>query len=500
MTPKQTNHWSSYQLCCDPLVSTGTTSRRRLLGTGAALVAGAAAASMSGPPAVAQAPAADLARLQSARRILLEGGLVLSMDRQVGDFVQADILIEDGKIRELRPNIGATGDDIAMVDAGNHIVVPGFIDTHSHSYQGLLRGTLASGLLNPDYNRDVQTVLTPAYQPGDAYAGVLATALAMIDAGTTTIVDISQVSHSPEHSDAVVKALQEAGIRAVYSYHRGAGANSQFPQDIKRLQRTYFSSKNQLLTLALTGNLMPNLHKLAREVGVPIVQHLVGANLTPSLQALASEGLLKAGDEYIHCLGIDDTGWRLIKDSGGRVSICAAIDMTMGHGTPAIQEALDQGFRPSLSSDHSVTITQDPFSLMRATMIFQRWQLLQRARQSGQAIPPLLTCRDMLEFATIEGARCANLEPKAGSLTPGKEADIVMLRSDAIDVWPLNNAAGTVVNFMNPANVDTVFVAGKLRKWRGNLVGVDMDRTRRLIEDSRDSVIRRANYPINLLG
>ena len=79
----------------------------------------------------------------------------------------------------------------------------------------------------------------------------------------------------------------------------------------------------------------------------------------------------------------------------------------------------------------------------------------------------------MLEFATIAGARCAKLDSKVGTLTPGKEADIVMLRADRLDVWPLNNALWRVVNFMNPGHVETVFIAGKVKKWRGNLVGVD---------------------------
>jgi 5-methylthioadenosine/S-adenosylhomocysteine deaminase len=489
--------------CCDDrgTLRAEAASRRRFLKAGAALAAGGAAAALPAT-VLAQTGTTDpeLARVQGARRILLKGGVVLTLDRQAGDFAQADVLIEGGKIREIGPGIAASGDAVAIVDAAKHIIIPGFVDTHSHSYQGLLRGVLASGLLNPDYNRDVQTTLTPAYEAADAYAGMLVTALGMIDTGTTTIVDISQVSHTPEHSDALIRALQETGIRAVYSYHRGAGPATQYPQDIKRLQRTYFSSTDQLLTLALTGNLSPNVHKVAREVGVPIVQHLVGNNLTVPLQNLAREGLLRAGDEYIHCLGIDDAGWRLIKDTGGRVSLCASIDMTMGHGTPTIQEALDHGFRPSLSSDHGVTITQDFFSLMRATFTFQRWQVLQRARRGEQNLPPLLTCRDMLEFATVEGARCTNLDGKVGTLAPGKEADLVLLRADQLDVWPLNNAPGAVVNLMNPRHVETVFIAGKARKWRGSLVGVDMARVVRLAQESRDAVMRRANFSVNLLG
>jgi cytosine/adenosine deaminase-related metal-dependent hydrolase len=442
---------------------------------------------------------AELARVQGARRVLLQGGVVLTLDPQLGDFAQADVLIEGGKIREIRPNV-VVSDDTAVVDAKSRIIIPGFVDTHSHSYQGLLRNILISGLLNPDYNRDVQTTLTPAYQAADAYAGVLITALGMIEMGTTAVVDISQVSHTPEHSDACIRALQEAGIRAVFAYHRGAGPAAQYPQDIKRLQRTYFSSKDQLLTLALTANLNANVFALAREVGVPVVQHLVGADLSPQLLELGRAGLLRPGDEYIHCLGINDAAWRLIKDSGGQVSICAPIDMAMGHGLPAIQDALDHGLRPSLSSDHGVVLAQDFFSVMRSTYTLQRLLILQRARKGEPNLPPLLNCRDLLEFATIAGARCANLDGKVGMLTPGKEADIVMLAANNLDVWPLNNAPMAVVNMMNPSHVETVFIAGKVKKWRGSLVGVDVARVQRLAAEARDGVLRRAGYQVNLLG
>jgi 5-methylthioadenosine/S-adenosylhomocysteine deaminase len=314
-------------------------SRRGFLTAGISLAAGAGLTQLSPSEAAAQGGSdAELARVQGARRVLLQGGVVLTLDPQVGGFAQADVLIENGKIREVRPNV-AVSDDTAVVDAKNRIIIPGFVDTHSHSYQGLLRNILISGLLNPDYNRDIQTTLTPAYQAADAYAGVLITALGMIEMGTTAVVDISQVSHTPEHSDACIRALQESGIRAVFAYHRGAGPAAQYPQDIKRLQRTYFSSNDQLLTLALTTNLNANVFALAREVGVPVVQHLVGADLSPQLLELGRAGLLRPGDEYIHCLGINDAAWHLIKDSGGQVSICAPIDMAMGHGLPAIQEA-----------------------------------------------------------------------------------------------------------------------------------------------------------------
>src|SRR5439155_23345054 len=134
------------------------------------------------------------------------------------------------------------------------------------------------------------------------------------------------------------------------------------------------------------------------------------------------------------------------------------------------------------------------------TAIAQRYFVLQRGRNGEQNLPPLLTCREVLEFATIEGARCANLDGKVGTLSPGKEADILILRADSLDVWPLNNAPGAVVNLMNPRHVEAVFIAGKVKKWRGSLVGVDLARVKRLAQEARDAVMRRANVPVNLLG
>jgi len=478
---------------------TGTASRRSFLKSGAGLAAAAQAlpgAALAQGAGVEGAGDVELARLQGARRILIKGGVVLSLDRQVGDFAKADILIEDGKIREVRPEIAA--DDAAVIDAGNRIVIPGFIDTHSHSYQGLLRSIMPNGVLDPDYNRDVQAKLSPAYAPADVHAGVLMTALGMIDTGTTAMVDLSQISHTPEHSDACIAALREAGIRAVFGYSRGIGPASRYPQDIGRLQRTYFSSTDQLLTLALGVALDPQVFAAARAAGVPAVLHL--RNNSAAILALGAAGMLRPGDEYIHCTYLDDAAWRLIRDSGGNISLCPQIEMSMGHGQPAIQEALDHGLRPSLSSDHGDSIAQDFFTVMRQIFTVQRSQIFARARAGERNLPALLTCRDALEFATIAGARCANLDRKVGTITPGKEADLVLLRADSAHLWPINNAPGTVVNLMNPGEVETVLIAGKVRKWRGRLLGVDMARVMRMVEEARNAVMRRAGFAVDFLA
>jgi 5-methylthioadenosine/S-adenosylhomocysteine deaminase len=189
-----------------------------------------------------------------------------------------------------------------------------------------------------------------------------------------------------------------------------------------------------------------------------------------------------------------------MRDSGGQVSLCPQIEMAMGHGMPAIQRALDFGFRPSLSSDHSIEIAPDLFTIMRQVFTLQRLLVFERRRNGETNLPALVTCRELLEFATIAGARCANLNDQVGSITPGKDADLLLLRADGFSLLPLNNAPGTVVNLMNPGNVEAVFIAGKVRKWRGNLVGVDRARVMRLAEQSRDVVMRRAGFVVDFLG
>jgi cytosine/adenosine deaminase-related metal-dependent hydrolase len=493
----------------------GSTSRRTFLKAGAALAAGGgggqtfaadaraqvantAEAGAAAPTGGADAADAELARLTGRRRILIKGAAVLTLDRQAGDFAKADILIEDGKIVEIAPDIAASPEAAAVIDGANRIAIPGFVDTHSHSYQGVLRAIMPNGALEPDYNRDVQATLTPAFSPSDVYAGVLMSALGFIDMGTTAIVDLSQISHTPEHSDACISALRDSGIRAVFGYSRGLGPAAQYPQDLARLQRTWFNGTDALVTPALGASLDPATFRAARAAGLRAILHI--RNDSDKLIELGRAGLMREGDEYIHCINLTAQAWRLMRDSGGLVSLCPQIEMSMGHGLPAIQQALDHDMRPSLSSDHGVAVAQDFFSVMRTAFAFQRMGIFARARAGEPNLPALLTCRDMLEFATLEGARCAGLDRRTGTLSPGKEADLVLLRADGFSLWPVNNAAGTVVNLMNPGHVEGVFIAGKPRKWNGRLVGVDTARVMRLAAEARDAVMRRAGFAVDFLG
>jgi 5-methylthioadenosine/S-adenosylhomocysteine deaminase len=414
---------------------------------------------------------------------LLRGGRVLSLDSRVGDFERADVLIEGSKIAMVQPNIRQAG---KIIDASNSIVMPGFIDTHRHAWEAPLRSILSNGLLS-DYTRDITGAARAAYRPEDAYIGDLVTALGAINAGVTTLLDWSHIGNSSEHTDAAIRGLSESGIRGVYAFGGGApGPTNKFPQDIRRLRKQYFSSENQLLTLAMAGALNAADWAIAREVGAPITVHVNGANqLIPVADALGSDVTL------IHANNLTEAEWQLAAKTGVNISISCPIEMEMGHGVPAIQQALDHGIRPSLSVDVETEMPGDLFTQMRSVFTLQRMQRLARERAGEKNLPSLLTVREVVEFATIEGAKDTRLDQKVGTLTPGKEADIIMLRTDQINVMPVNNPYGAVVLGMDTSNVDTVFIAGKLMKSEGKLVGIDMNRIARLLNQSRDYLVSK---------
>ena len=342
-------------------------------------------------------------------RLLLKGGCVLSLDPAVGDFEKADVLVEGTRIAEVRPNITATA---VTIDATNTIVMPGFIDTHRHMWEGPLRNILPNGLLS-DYTRDITGKARSVYRPEDARIGDLVSALGAINAGVTTLLDWSHIGNSPQHTDAAIEALRESGVRAVYAYGGGtAGQQNQFPGDIRRLRRQYFSSDNQLLTLAMATGANSGDWRIARDVGAPITIHLTGANSLANVR-----DVLGADVTYIHCNGLLDSDWRMIASSGGKVSIACPIEMEMGHGIPPIQEALDHGIRPSLSTDVETQMPADLFTQMRSVFTLQRMLALARQRAGEPNPPKLLTARDVVNFATIEGAR------ENASGTEGRNAD-----------------------------------------------------------------------------
>jgi 5-methylthioadenosine/S-adenosylhomocysteine deaminase len=442
-----------------------------------------------------------------AQRILFKGGCVLTLDRSIGNFRQADVLVEGSKIAAVAPNINAA--DAEVIDASNMIVMPGFVDTHRHIWEGILRNIGTDVPLEGDvsYLTFILNTLAPVYRPEDVYAGNLVSILGAIDAGITTVLDWSHIQATPEHTDAGIRALQETGIRAVFAYGNPWWKYPDPEQDnwFRNTAKKYFSSKDGLLTLAyappgpeFTPFEMAKGHwQLAREHDARITVHVgVGtAGKHDKVGEMGRAGLLKDDTTYIHCTTLNDAEIQMIVDTGGTVSLACPVEMMMGHGMPPIQRFLDRGLRPSLSVDVETNVPNDMFTQMRSVLSLQRALVFERVL-SNKGAPDFLNARDALEFATVEGARANGLAHKIGTLTPGKEADIILLRTDRINVMPVNDPIGAVVWGMDTSNVDSVFIAGKAMKRNGTLLNVDLDSISKLVNDSRDYVVKTSGFKL----
>jgi hypothetical protein len=257
--------------------------------------------------------------------------------------------------------------------------------------------------------------------------------------------------------------------------------------------------------------------QLARAFGASIHNHNVGgASVVIDAAADPRNGKEWSDVTFIHCTRWQDIpiaqvsygshaypkenqsrAWAIWRDRGAHVSIAALIEMQMRHGMPPFQEALNNGILPSLSPDVDTNMTTDPFSLMRGAFCLQRALAndlaFPESNPGGLPVPQLLTCRQVIEMATIAGAESARLLNKVGTLAPGKEADIIVLDARSINTWPMNNVPGTIVTMMNPRHVRDVLIAGKVVFWKGKLVGWNIDALLRQIESARDRVLSRIN-------
>ncbi|AYY13191.1 amidohydrolase [Actinobacteria bacterium YIM 96077] len=438
-------------------------------------------------------------------RTLIRGGHILTMDPHLGDLPHGDVLVEDDTIVAVDQHIDA---DAEVIDATGHIVLPGFVDTHRHTWESAIRGCAPNSTLD-DYFVDVLDTFAPAYRPDDVYASNLAGALECLNAGITTLVDWSHINNTPEHPDAAITALQETGIRAQYAY---GSANTSLAtywfnssevipaDDVRRVRETYFPGDDGLLTLALAtrgpgfcqDDVVTTEWALARELGIPITVHVAMGRMAgrfAMVEQLDRLGLLGPDTTYVHACYFSDHEWQRVADTGGTVSIAAQVELQMGHGWPPVNKSYQFGLRPSLSADVVTTVPGDMFTQMRAAFGGERARVNATCWEANTPVPDtMLTARQMLEMGTINGAHVAGVEDRTGSLTPGKQADIVTIDASAINVTPVIDPVAAVVLCADVSNVDTVLVSGTVRKRDGKLVG-DIDRARELVEASRDYLV-----------
>jgi 5-methylthioadenosine/S-adenosylhomocysteine deaminase len=439
----------------------------------------------------------------SSQRLLIRNGFVVSMDPDVGEIPNGDVLVENGVIVEIGRGLDVSG--VEEVDATGMIVMPGFVDTHRHTWQTPVRGVLPSCTLD-EYFAAMLGNVGGHYRPEDVLIANHAGALEALNGGVTTLLDWSHISNTPEHSDAAIQGLKDARIRAVYAHGipTGTGENwwgfseLEHPKDIRRIRETYFPSDDGLLTLALAARAPGNSNfeaakhdwELARELDIRITVH-VGMRLAGvhvhHIKNMDDLGLMGPDTTYIHCTDSTDEELDLVAATGGTASLAPYVEMLMGHGPPPTGRLLERGVRPSLSVDVVSSVPGEMFTQMRTALAHTRIGAF--TDTPDEPFAPTLTHRDVLEFATIDGARTCGLDDRVGSLAPRKQADIVLLQTNAINTAPVVDPTATIVVFSDTSNVDSVFVAGRAVKRDGKLLDVDLDRIFARLDESRNHIL-----------
>jgi cytosine/adenosine deaminase-related metal-dependent hydrolase len=455
-----------------------------------------------------------------SERTLIKGGIVLTQDAQLGELPAADVLIEDDSIAAVGPNLPSDG--ARVVDAAGDIVIPGFIDTHRHTWETSIR-TCAPDYPLIAYFGNILDKFAPHYRPDDVYAANLWGSLECINAGITTLVDWSHIMNTPDHADAAIRGLEESRIRSVFAYgfgntslvdwwfgpdYTGSVLTSDGP-DARRIRQQYFSSDDGRMTMALATR-GPNFCKpevvrhdweLAKELDLDITVHVAMDRFgytKMQVVALRDMDLLYPDTTYVHGSHFTDEEWALVRDSGGNVSFAPQIEVQMGHGWAPAVTALQYDIPIGLSSDVATTASADQFTQMHAIFGTERGRKHQESWDADldglQASPGLITSRQVLEWATLGGAKVAGIAHKTGSLTPGKKADVVILDGSAVNVAPIIDPVGAVVCAADISNVKTVLVDGEILKQDFRLKA-DLAAPRTAVEGSRDYLLSKFGDP-----
>lgn len=416
-----------------------------------------------------------------------------------------DLLIVDGRISAVGPGVAAP-EHASVIDAAGQVIIPGFVDTHRHMWETMLRG-VATWQDYDAYVRIVRSELGGLVTPDDAYAGDLLGMLGALEGGITTVRDESHLQNSPEHTEAILQALVDGGGRAVlaYGWRPPFASDSWRTQDTSRGSPTYIrevlrrgrTAGGGLVTFALMPRgpeasdiqVVRDDLRFARELGLRSSMHIGGvpSSNRRGVAALAAERLLGPDLLFVHCCCTSDEEMRMLADTGGSASVSPYIELAMpGIGPPATARLVAAGVRPSLSIDAEPSSPGDMFSVMRAAL------LAQTASQVFTGAPPpvALTKRDALAFATIEGARASGLDHEIGSLTPGKAADIVVLDLKQPGTSSAVDPVTAVVEQGHPGAVVDVLVGGRFVKKSGRMVDQALvERAICAAEQSRDRLL-----------
>lgn len=425
-----------------------------------------------------------------ADRTLISGAQIVSVDPEIGTVV-GDILVVGDTIAAVGTVDEAEIVGAEVIEASTMVAMPGFVDAHRHTWQSAIRHRNGNRF-GAAYFDEVLFRIAPHYTPDDVYIGTLLGALSGIDAGTTTMFDWAHIQNSPAHADAGIRALTDSGMRAVFGHGHSQldpvawNINSSLPHtdDIRRLQQEYFQDPG-LVTLAMSARGPEQTDDatwrldldLARELGLRTSMHVgVGERgpITRAVERMHEAGALADDLIFLHLNTCSDRELDYVAEAGAHVSIGIQVEtVSQGTGKVPTDRLLAAGLWPSLSGDTEAMGTGDMFTQARLTL--SEYRLKAGMGENAPGSPSTLTTDDVLRMATQVGADALGMGSLTGSLTPGKQADIVLIDATAVNLAPVSDPVGAIVLAAHPGNVDTVLVAGNVLKRHGRLVGVDWE-------------------------
>jgi cytosine/adenosine deaminase-related metal-dependent hydrolase len=406
---------------------------------------------------------------------VVTGGYVLTMDPGLGDLPGGEVHVRDGRIAAVGPRLAV---DCPRIDGAGTVVMPGLVDTHWHLWTSLFRSMSSSSPETAYFPLNVANGVR--CRPADLYHGVRLGLVDAVNTGITTVHDWSHNLRSPEHVDASLEAHREIGLRGRFSYGTGQGHPVDRLgdlDDLARVERDWFAGgRLPLMHLGLAGrppghapeSVFRPEYDAARSMGLPVSYH---ANSTRAQGALAMidqlsrQSMLGPWTQLIHALYTTAGERAAVRDSGASVSLSPWSELLIGYGVPPVKELLDSGVLLTLSVDTlSLTGTADLWSAVRLAT-----GLLRAGAERELAVGT----RRMLELVTVDAARSLGLGDVTGSLTPGKRADLILVRVDHVGTAPFTDPTNTLALAACPANVDTVVVDGRIVKRYGRLTTVD---------------------------
>ncbi|MCP3467138.1 amidohydrolase family protein [Bradyrhizobium sp. CCGUVB23] len=441
------------------------------------------------------------------RRTLIKSATIISMDDTLGDLRAGDVLVEGGRIIDVRPGIelGSGTAETDVIDGTGRIVIPGLINAHMHTWQTGLRGFAANWTLL-EYFRRMHAGLATVFRPDDIYIATLVGALNQINCGTTTLVDWCHNNPTPDHTDAAVRGLIESGIRAAFFHGSpkpepkpGEPHFSEIPhprREVERLLTGPLADRNGLVTLGLAvlgphySTLDVAMHdfRLAREDGLIASMHQGGgpARTPGGWEKLIEAGLVGANVNIVHGNDLSDDLLQRLVDLGASFSVTPENEMIQGHGFPITGRLLKRGVRPTIGIDLESVLAGDLFSAARVALSMQRALDNAESRKASGTIPATTTipAREALRWVTLEGARMLGRDSQIGSLTPGKLADLVVINASDLNLFPVHDPVATVVMQTSLANIEAVMIGGVWKKRNGRLLVDGLERKKEMLAQS----------------